>query len=180
METRTTILKKQSNFSVKRIAVLSILVALCYVGRIVFQFLPNVQPMTAVLLIITLTFGTRDGLIVTALSLILSNLVLGMGPWIFYQMISYMVIIGFTGVFLRPLYRKMETKWLMVIFAFLAGLLYGFVISIFSSKMFGMTNFWSYYLMGVPFDLMHAFGNAVFYLILEPILRPLILSSMKK
>lgn len=180
METRSNVGKSEKSLSVRKLAMLSILVSLCYVGRIVFQFLPNVQPMTVILLIITLTMGTRDGLLVTGASLLLSNMVLGMGPWIFYQMISYIIIIGMTGIFLRPLYQRPGTKILLTTYAFLTGLLYGFIISFFSSKMFGMTSFWAYYLMGVPFDLMHALGNAGFYLILEPVLRPLIQSQQKK
>ncbi|NLB98208.1 MAG: ECF transporter S component, partial [Lactobacillales bacterium] len=79
-------------FDAKHIALLSILVALNYVGRVVFQFLPNVQPMTAILLILTLYLGVWDGLIVATLSLILSNMILGMGPWTFAQLFSYAVI----------------------------------------------------------------------------------------
>lgn len=180
METRSNIVKRKHSFSVKRLALLSILVALCYVGRVVFQFLPNVQPMTVILLLITLHLGTRDGLLVTVMSLLLSNLVLGMGPWIFYQIFTYAIIIGITGTFLRPLYKRKRAKFLLTAFSFVAGILYGFVISIFSSRMFGMTNFWAYYMMGFPFDLMHAFGNAVFYLILDPILTPLIITASKK
>ena len=46
--------KKTVNFGVRRLALLSILTALCYVGRMMFQFIPNVQPVTAVLIILTL------------------------------------------------------------------------------------------------------------------------------
>ena len=51
-------------FTVKRLAVLALLTALCHIGRIAFQFIPNVQPVTVILIIITLTMGTLDGLLV--------------------------------------------------------------------------------------------------------------------
>lgn len=166
-------------FDAKHIALLSILVALNYVGRVVFQFLPNVQPMTAILLILTLYLGVWDGLIVATLSLILSNMILGMGPWTFAQLFSYAVIILFTGFILRPIHSR-RTKWLFVIFAVLSGFFYGFVISLVSYRTYGMTNFWVYYSVGLPFDFAHALGNAGFYIILEPILRPLFEKLLKE
>lgn len=163
---------KKKRYDARHLAMLSILTALCYIGRIVFQGIPNVQPMTAILLILTLHMGVADGLIVTTLSLILTNMMMGMGPWTFAQLGTYAVVILFTGIVMRPLYQK-KFKMLFVLFAFLVGLLYGVVISLVSFRTYGLTNFWAYYLSGLPFDFAHAAGNAGFYLILEPILRPL-------
>jgi hypothetical protein len=44
----------------------------------------------------------------------------------------------------------------------------------------GINSFWAYYIAGIPFDLLHGLGNAGFYLILEPILAPLLLAQQKK
>ena len=160
-------------YSTKRLALLAILTALVYIGRLVFQFLPNVQPMTAILIILTLHMGISDGLIVATLSLVLTNMIMGMGPWTFAQLFSFAMIIFFTGFVMKPMYRK-NTKWLFVIFAFVTGFIYGFVISIVEYNVYGMTNFWVYYVAGLPFDFAHAVGNPGFYLLLEPILRPIL------
>ena len=163
----------RTGYSARRIALLAILTALIYIGRPVFQFLPNVQPMTTILIILTLHMGISNGLIVATLSLILTNMLMGMGPWTFAQLFTFAVIIIFTGLVMKPIYRK-NTKWLFVIFSFLAGIIYGFVISLVEYKVYGMTNFWVYYAAGISFDFAHAVGNAGFYLILEPILRPIL------
>lgn len=159
-------------YNARHVALLAILTALCYVGRLVFQFLPNVQPMTAILLILTLHLGMVDGLLVASLSLFLSNLMLGMGPWTLTQLASFAVLIFLTGIVMRPLYGR-APKVLFVLFAFAMGLLYGFVISFLSVRLYGIASFWAYYLYGLPFDLAHAGGTAVFYLLLEPILTPI-------
>lgn len=174
METRSNVRKTSQKFTVKRLALLAILTALSYVGRIVFQFIPNVQPMTTLLLLITLNLTVADGLIVAIASLILSNMVLGMGPWLFPQLVTYFILIGFTGIVLKPFYGMKNARVLFTGYSFVSGLLFGFIISVFSYRMYGMTNFWAYYLMGISFDLLHAAGNAGFYLILEPILGPLL------
>ncbi|UUX32897.1 ECF transporter S component [Fundicoccus culcitae] len=163
-------------FNVKRIALLAIFVSLAYVGRILFQFIPNVQPVTVIILIITLTTHTLDGLIVAVLSIILSNTLLGMGPWTLAQVVSYALLIAFTGVFIKRFYipSNKYNRIFFAFYAFLIGLLYGFIISVISVKMYGINHFWAYYIRGLPFDLAHAIGNFIFYLLLEPVLSPLI------
>jgi len=171
---------KHGHFSVKRLSLLAIFTALCFVGRILFQFIPNVQPMTAVLLIITLNFGTVNGLLVTIGSVFLSNIYLGMGPWTLFQIITYTIIIGITGL-LRPVYKRQNilSKVFFVLFAAFAGFIYGFIISVFNVQLFGMSNFWVYYAQGLPYDFMHALGNAGFFLALEPIIGPLLRKRYK-
>lgn len=149
----------------------------------VFQFIPNVQPVTAVLIILTLTLGMTDGFIVAILSIILTNFLLGMGPWTIAQVASFGVLIVVTGLFIKPFYSTSQNKnrrILFALFAFFGGLLYGFVISVISVKLMGINSFWAYYIAGLPFDLLHGLGNAGFYLMLEPILAPLLLAQQGK
>ncbi|PTQ81585.1 uncharacterized protein DUF3816 [Trichococcus patagoniensis] len=179
MESDRNVRPDKPKFGVRRIALLSILTALCYVGRIVFQFIPNVQPVTAVLIILTLTMGMADGFIVAILSIILTNFMLGMGPWTIAQIASFGVLIVVTGLLMKPFYQKAHKAY-FVVFSFLGGILYGFIISLLTVKMMGINTFWAYYAVGIPFDLMHGLGNAGFYLILEPILAPLLAAQLKK
>lgn len=175
--------RKTVGFGVRRLALLSILTALCYVGRLMFQFIPNVQPVTAVLIILTLTLGMADGFIVAILSIVLTNFLLGMGPWTIAQIASFGVLILVTGLIMKPFYspsQKRNRRILFALFAFFGGLLYGFIISLLTVKMMGITSFWAYYAAGIPFDLLHGLGNAGFYLILEPILAPLLAAQQKK
>lgn len=179
MEPDRNVRTSKSKFGVKRLALLSILTALCYVGRIIFQFIPNVQPVTTILIILTLTLGMTDGFLVAILSIVLSNFMLGMGPWTIAQIASFASLIVVTGLVMKPLYKKVHKAY-FVAFAFLGGILYGFIISVITVKMMGITSFWAYYVAGIPFDVMHGLGNAGFYLILEPILAPLIAAYRKK
>lgn len=162
-----------SVFSVKEIANLSLMVAACVVGRLLFQFIPNVQPMTTILLIMTVHRGFRQGLIVSLLSVIITNLYLGMGVWTFAQLFSYALVISLVTFLAKwPLFKK--SLMLQTGFSFLAGFLYGFIISVVSYKMYGMTAFLPYYLQGLSFDFLHAIGNAGFYLILGPLFKKLL------
>ena len=162
-----------SAFSVHRIALLGLLTALCSVSRIVFQFLPNVQPVTVILISITLKMTMTDGWIVAILSILLTNLQMGLGVWTIAQIFSFSALILVTGLIIRPFFNRIPF-WLMGVYSGFTGYLYGFLISAVQAPFFGITNFWPYYLAGIPFDTFHAIGNTVFYFILTPFLFPLL------
>lgn len=164
-------------FNVNRIALLAILTAFITVGRIGFAlpFLPNVQPMTALLILITLNIGVIDGLVVSVLSMLLTNLMISTGPWTLFQMLSFAILILITGI-LKYFYSfgTLRNRIFFGIWALLSGYLYGFVISVLTYYLYGMSNFVVYYLNGLPFDTLHGVGNLIFFIILEPILVPII------
>ena len=164
-------------FSVNRIALLAVLTAFVTVGRLTFAlpFLPNIQPMTAMLIIITLAIGTIDGLVVALLSLILTNTFLGMGPWLVMQILSFALIICLTAL-IKYFYNygSLVNRLVFASWTGLVGLIYGLAISFLSFRLYGMSNFLVYYLNGVSFDVLHAVGNVIFFFLLEPIIVPLI------
>lgn len=163
---------------VKRIALLAMLTAVTHVSRLAFQFLPNVQPVTAILLILTFTMSIKDALIVAVLSIMLSNITLGMGVWTLAQILSFTVVV-LCAAALKPVHHKLPLI-VKIVFAGAMGYLYGFIISLVQAPFFGIQSFWVYYLSGLPFDTMHALGNAGFYAILWPILPPIIHRFMNK
>lgn len=153
------------------------------VGRLVFAlpFLPNIQPMTAMLIIIALNIGVLDSLIVSGLSMLVTNFLLGMGPWTIMQILSFSFIILLTGL-LKIFYQfgHIKIRFMFAFWALIVGFIYGFVISYLNFKLYGLTNFLVYYLNGLPFDLMHGIGNFGFYLILEPVIVPIINKRFKE
>lgn len=165
--------QQKSFFSIKEIAYLSMLTAACVVGRTLFQFIPNVQPMTVIFLLITFYLGLSRGLVVALLSILITNMYMGMGIWTVSQLISYTVVLLVFYLLCKiPLVRK--NFWLRGLYCVFSGMLYGFIISIISVKVYGITAFLPYYLSGIYFDFMHSVGNGGFYLILAPIFAKLL------
>lgn len=163
VEKRTTT-DKSRTYALTRIALLTTLVS---VGRLSFSFLPNVQPMTVLLVCITLYYGWKDGLAVSLLSVLITNMYLGMGPWTLAQLASYTLLILLTSL-LEDSYEKIPMLIMQVFVGFL-GLLYGLVISLVQAPFFGWNIFVPYYLSGLPYDLLHTIGNVVFFALLYPI-----------
>lgn len=157
--------------STHKLTFLSLIGTLSFVMRLSFSFLPNVQPTTVIFLIITMTFGLKEGIIVSALSMILSNIYLGFGIWTIPQVVTYIIILILFKQF------QGEDEMDLPVFtalSLLSGLLYGFIISILNIPMFGVGFFLVYYLNGVSFDIAHALGNVAFSLILYPVLVPML------
>lgn len=135
------------------------------VGRSAFAFLPNVQPVTAIIIICGLFLGPVSAIILAILTTFLSNMLLGMGIWSVWQVISW-GIIGLLSGLLGMIPRKIPI-FLIVLFAIFSGYFYGFIISLTTYQVTG--HFWPYYLAGLPFDTNHAIGNAIFIVLLYPI-----------
>lgn len=170
-------------FTVNRIALLAVLTAFVSVGRLVFALpiLPNVQPMTALLILVTLNIGALDGIVVSVLSLLLTNLILGTGPWTIMQMISFGVLIIVTALLkFFYSYGTVVNRFVFSIWAGLAGFIFGFLMTYMSFRLYGISNFWIYYINGLPFDILHAAGNIIFFVILEPVIVPIIQRKFKK
>lgn len=163
--------------STQKIAFIAIMSAFCAIGRLGMLALPNVQPITVVVIWITLELGWGYGVSISILSILISNLLISMGPWTLYQMVSF-ALVCVCALLLRPLWRKRKQfprlAWILFpIFAGLMGYLYGFIISLFWVFSMPGLNFWIYYLNGVLFDTYHAIGNVVFWILLIPLFEKL-------
>lgn len=163
--------------STQKIAFIAMMSAFCVISRLGMLALPNVQPITVVVIWMTLELGWGYGASISILSILISNLLISMGPWTLYQMVSF-ALVCVCALLLRPLWRKRKQfprlAWILFpVFAGLMGYLYGFIISLFWVFSMPGLNFWIYYLNGVLFDTYHAIGNVVFWILLIPLFEKL-------
>ena len=165
-------------FSIQRISHLALITAACIVGRLVFVFIPNVQPMSALLFLVAFSYRLSDALMIALLSLLGTNIYLGMGPWTISQFAALTItIVLFHQIGKIPIIKK--NRFLQAFFAFLCGLLYGLIISLMEVWLYQFPSFLAYYLQGLLFDFFHASGNFVFYLLLWPVFERITPTSYK-
>ncbi|WP_404453226.1 ECF transporter S component [Oceanobacillus kapialis] len=148
-----------------KLTLLAILASLAVLGRYIFVFLPNVQPVTSLIIICGLLLGPISAMLLAILVTFLSNMLLGMGIWAVWQFISWALIGLISGILRKQLSNAPIA--LLAVYASLCGFLYGLVISLTSYQISG--HFWPYYLAGLPFDTQHAVGNALFILLFYPV-----------
>ncbi|MCD8502387.1 MAG: ECF transporter S component [Bacillaceae bacterium] len=138
--------------------------------------IPNVQPSTMIIIVSSLVFGIRFGLTLTVITVLGSNLVLGLGIHAIMQVIAWGVVAIVSGA-MKSFYERVP-HILMATFSGVTGFLYGFTVSLNMLLILGPIGFYTYWLAGIPFDLNHAVGNFVFYLSAAPVLLK-ILSDQK-
>jgi energy-coupling factor transport system substrate-specific component len=86
---------EHSRPSAKLLAVIGTLAALAALGRDAFAAVPDVKPITAIVLVGGLAFGAGPGFAIGAISGLASNILLGQGPWTPWQMLGW----GLVGLF---------------------------------------------------------------------------------
>ena len=80
--------------SARTVAVVAVMSALAALGRDAFAALPDVKPITAITFVVGYTLGPLPGFTVGALGMLVSNFLLGQGPYTPWQMAAW----GFVGL----------------------------------------------------------------------------------
>jgi len=165
-------LEPRSNMNIRKstriLTMIACLAALSIVGRIYTVGIPNVQPSTTIIICVSLVFGIRIGLTLAIITVFGSNLVLGFGPFMIMQLIAWCAVAFVSGL-LGKVYKKIPFPILAVYSAFM-GLFYGFIVSLNMLFIGDWFMFVAYYVAGIPFDIYHAVGNFLFFLVLGPII----------
>lgn len=166
--------------SVKEMALIATLSAFVGLSRVPFAAIPSLQPTTFFTLLIGYVFGMVPGFMVGSLSVLVSNIFLGHGPWTPWQMVAW-GLVGISGGLMGR--RKGKVKFLMFAGAILWGFLYGFILNIWHWLTFvyplTIKTLIASQLTGIWFDSIHAFGNGVFmYFLGEDLIK--VLQRFKK
>ncbi len=165
---------------VRRIALDGMLCALAIVGRWALGALPNIQPVTVILILMAVYIGLWDSAASAVVVVTVTNMIMGIGIWSLYQMFVWAVIAVVSGILLK----KHHHPLVMLLWSAAMGFVYGFAISLFSYRTFaangGTSGFIAYWISGLTFDGFHALGNAVFVWFLQPVFEKLLALSGKK
>jgi ECF-type riboflavin transporter S component/prenyltransferase/squalene oxidase-like repeat protein len=91
--------------SARMAAVVAIMAALAALGRDAFAALPDVKPITAMTLVVGYALGPIPGFTVGALGMLVSNFMLGQGPYTPWQMAAWGMV-GLAGALIGRLSRR--------------------------------------------------------------------------
>ena len=83
----------RGKYSAKKVVLIAVLVAIATAGRSVFFMFPGIKPMAAVVIVTGISLGAEAGFLTGSLTMLLSNMLFGQGPWTPWQMFS-MGLIG--------------------------------------------------------------------------------------
>lgn len=145
-----------------------VMVAVGSIGRIIFGFIPNVQPVTVIVVLMGLCYNPESGFLTGALSALVSNMVMGQGPWTLWQMFAW-GFIGLLAGFLGKL-KPCRTVYFAVPFSALSAFLFSIITDTWTVMTLGegMTfgSAATVFGAGLLFNIPHAVFNAVLCAIL--------------
>ena len=153
----------------REVLIIAVLTAIAVAGRAAFFMVPSFKPVMAFVIISAVCFGAESGFLVGALSMLVSNMLFGQGPWTPWQMFS-MGIIGFlAGILFQKGWLKAR-KVSLCIFGFWAALfIYGGIMNpvslLMSSYAITKRNLLAIYISGLPVDMVHGAATVIFLLL---------------
>jgi len=113
----------------KEIALVSMLGTISALSRLPFAAMMGFQPCGLFIICAGYVFGPMAGFMVGCLTILISNLFLGHGPWTPYQMFSW-GLVGVTAAWLRRCDLLRGKVAVLVVFGFVWGYLYGLIMNI--------------------------------------------------
>ncbi len=162
----------------RELIIISVLCAIGVAGRAAFFMLPEFKPVAAMVIISGVAFGGETGFLVGAVTMLVSNIMFSQGPWTPWQMFA-MGIIGFlAGVLFRKGFLRRSRLPLCVFGGLATLIIYGGLMNPATVIMYNENPTWpmflSAYLLGFPFDLVHASATVLFlWFISRPMLEKL-------
>lgn len=150
----------------RELVIISVLCAIGVAGRAAFFMLPQFKPVAAMVIISGVAFGGETGFLVGAVSMLVSNIMFGQGPWSPMQMFA-MGIIGFlSGVLFRKGLLRRSRLPLAIFGGFVTIVVYGGLMNPSFVTIYQQDPTWQMllgaYIIGFPMDLVHASATAFF------------------
>ncbi|MBR6420794.1 MAG: ECF transporter S component [Oscillospiraceae bacterium] len=143
----------------RRMILVSVMTALSVVGRL----LPVIKPITALTVLSALYLGKEAGFLVGALSAVLSNFIMGHGPWTPFQMLAWGLIGLFAGMLSKPLLRS---RLLLYGYGLLSGAAYSLLLDVWTTVWtygeFTLDAYAAAISTALPYTILYAVSNVLF------------------
>ena len=133
-------------------------------GRILLDPIPNVQPVTVLVLMVGAYFGAPRAIALAATIALASNvMLLGHGPWTLFQAVGWGAI-GLVGALMssRIVVDGRVRVGPLAVIAAASGLAFNWFVSLSILLEAGSSMLVPYLLNGLVFDLYHVAGNVLF------------------
>ena len=148
-----------------------VMVSICTVGRVIFGFIPNLQPVTAIVILTGFCYSAQAGFLTGALTALISNMVMGQGPWTVWQMFAWGIIGLIAGLIGRA--KPLKKLYVLVPFAVLSAFAYSLIMDVWTvgTLMDGLFSgaAIAVFVNGLLFNIPHAIMNGVLcFLLFKP------------
>ena len=157
--------KNENNIA--KLVVIAVMTALSVAGRVVFSALPAFKPVSAIVILVAINFGSEAGFMTGALSALISNFYYTQGPWTPFQMFAWGAVGLIAGLLARPLKKHF---WALLIYGAFAGVMFSMIMDIWNAmwqdNRFVLARYFASIATSLPFTFRYAYSNVLFLLVL--------------
>lgn len=154
-------MRRPTEHPAREVTLLAVCTALLFAAQAAMAPLPNIEPVTLLLLLYTLTFG-RKALLILYAFVLLEGFLYGFHIW--WAMYLYIWLVWYLAVTL--LCRAHPTVFQWALAAGTYGLLFGALGALIYLPISGPAGAFGWWIAGIPMDLLHGAGNFVLTLAL--------------
>lgn len=149
-----------SKLSIKDVTLIGIMTATLIAGKMALSFLPNIEIVSLLIIVFTLTYGSRVFYSIIVF-ICIEMFMWGMGLWT----LNYLYIWPLLAI-ITYLFRKQDSVWFWSIVSGIFGLGFGALCSILYLFIGGVRTAFAWWIAGIPWDVVHCIGNFVLALVL--------------
>lgn len=152
------------NQKLREIVILALLAALMFATQVALAALPNIHLVAVIVILAAILFGWK-ALYSVYVFVLLEGLIYGFSMWF----VNYLYVWTVLTV-IAVLFRNNHSRLFWAVVAGIFGLLFGALCAIPYFFVGGWAAAFSYWIAGIPFDLLHCVSNAVLtFVLLTPL-----------
>lgn len=155
----------KARLSIRDIALIGMMTATLEVGKQALMFIPNIEIVSLLIIMYTLFFGKKTVYAIICF-ILLEGCLFGFGIWWVMYLYAWPLL-----SFLTWLFRKHASAAFFALLSGLFGLCFGGLCSIPYLFVGGPKMAFSWWIAGIPYDIVHCVGNFVLCFILYKPLR---------
>lgn len=160
--------KEKVSLAIKDITLIGMMVAVIEVCKVALAWAPNIELTTFLLIMFTLFFG-RKILFVVPVFILIEGTMYGIHLWWIMYLYAWPLLVLLTWIF-----RRQQSVWLWSVLSAAFGLAFGFLCSfpyaVIGAVEGGIVNGlyagFTWWVAGIPFDIIHGVANFVIMLVL--------------
>ena len=150
---------------IRELVIFGLLAALLCVSKFAMSGLPNIEPVSLLLILYTVAYG-RKALYILYTWVLFEGLLYGFGQWFISYLYVWLALWG-----LAMFFRSQRRALFWAVVSGFYGLLFGALCALSWGVLYGPAAGFSYWVSGIPFDIAHAVGNFLLALALFTPLR---------
>lgn len=147
---------------IRDITLIAILSASITASKLALSFIPNVELVTLLFMIYAVVFGVRKSLFVSIIFTTTEIFIYGFSTWLLVYFFIWPMLILITSL----IKNKVTSEYGYAVLAGIFGYTFGIFFAISESFFYGLAYGWTYWIKGIPFDLIHGTSNFIIVLML--------------